>query len=128
MATPAAVRLYEHKVEVSHGGLARVARQRVRYDQITQVLIRRGILFATLLIESTGGHTVRVESMLESEAQEARDMMQQRMRTAVSASSTPANHGGTASVVAQLRELAELKEAGIITEAEFEATTHLINT
>jgi Short C-terminal domain len=120
-ATPAVLRLYEQEIEVSHGRLLSVTRQRVRYNQIAQVLVKRGLLYTTLAIESTGGHTLEVTGMTSEGAQAAREAIQERMRTTASLGSTTTPNAETSSIGTVLRELAELKEAGIITEAEFEA-------
>ena len=121
-APPTVLRLYEQEIEASHGGLVSVTRQRVRYDQIAQVLVKRGLLYTTLVIESTGGHTLEVTGMTTRGAQAAREAIQERMRTTASlGSTTTPNARETSSIGTVLRELAELKEAGIITEAEFEA-------
>jgi hypothetical protein len=117
-AGTAALRIYDQEVEVAHAGLIRVTRQRIRYDQIAQVLIKSGMMYSTLIIESTGGHTLQVGNMYPGKAQEARAAIQERMN--LTASSAPTSVPG-ADIPAQIRALAELKEAGILTEAKFEA-------
>jgi Short C-terminal domain len=119
LAAPAAVRIYENEIEVMRPGLTRQTTQRFRYGQIAQVAVRRGVAFATLVIESTGGHTATVSGMLRGTAEEARSVIEERMNLATSAAE--ASSSLTYDVPAQIRELAKLKEAGLISETEYEA-------
>jgi hypothetical protein len=114
-----AVRLYEHEVEVARAGILRRSTQRVRYEQIAQVAVNRGLLSTTLTIESTGGDTMSVEGMSRITAEEARAAIQERVEIArVTARGTEST--GAPPIATQIRELAELKKAGIITEEEFQ--------
>ena len=79
MASPGAVRLYEQEVEVIYPGLTSERTQRIPYGQIAQILLRKGLVFATLVIESTGGHTLRVEAMPKNTAAQAQAAIQERM-------------------------------------------------
>jgi len=119
---PAVLRLCEHEVEISYlrMGLlrSRESRQRMRYEQIAQVVVSRGgiVGYWELIIESTGGHTMRIYPLRQDVAQEARTAIEERMkltRSMAAPSSAP-------SIATQIRELSELRDTGIITEAEFE--------
>jgi hypothetical protein len=100
--------------------------QNIRYDQIAQIAIKRGGL-STLIIESRGGHTLTVKRVIYSTAEEARAMIQERMDRALD-TAPEGVASSPQSLPAQIRELAELKEAGIISEAKFESKkTELLN-
>jgi hypothetical protein len=116
---PTAVRVYEDAVEVTQLGIGARNTHRMRYDQIAQVAVRqRGR--ATLIIESSGGHTMKVESMTRKDAENARALIRERADLARSSSAGAASAPPVSDIPAQIREVARLREEGIITEAEFE--------
>ena len=119
MKVPAVVRVYEDTVEVTQLGIGGRNTHRMRYHQIAQVTVRQSLFRSTLVIESSGGDTMLVESMTRKDAESARALIRERadltMSSAAGAASAPASD-----IAAQIRELARLREEGIITEAEFE--------
>jgi hypothetical protein len=118
VATPVGLRIYQHEIEITQPGLIKRTTQRIRYEQIAQVVVRGGLLLSTLLIETTGGHTIAVPAMEKAAAEEACAVIQERIRTTFAEGSTLAP---PADIPAQIRALADLKEAGIISEDEFES-------
>jgi hypothetical protein len=118
--------IFEHGVELRSMGLLGSNVQNIRYDQIAQIIIKRGG-WSTLIIESRGGHTLTVKRVPFSKAEKAREMIQERMNRTLDPKSEGVSSPAQ-SLAAQIRELAELKEAGIISEAEFESKkTELLN-
>jgi hypothetical protein len=111
--------IFEHGVEVRSMGLFMSNAYEIRYDQIAQISIKRG-LRTTLAIESRGGQITSVKTPYFWQADKGREIMQERMNRALDTTSEGAT-SSTQSLAAQIRELAELKEAGIISEAEFES-------
>ena len=57
---PSEIRVYDDRVEEHKPGPLRQRNQGIRFNQVAQVSIRRGIPWATLTIESTGGHMISV--------------------------------------------------------------------
>lgn len=53
--------------------------QRLTYGQIAQVAVVRGIFFATLIIETRGGGSLRVAGMTKAAAEEARALIWSRV-------------------------------------------------
>jgi hypothetical protein len=119
LKVPAALRVYEDAVEVTQFGLGGQNTRSMRYDQIAQVIVRKSMFRATLVIESSGGHTMLVESMTKQDAEDACALIRERAEYAVS-SSTGSASGSASDVPAQIRELAQLMEEGIITKEEFD--------
>jgi hypothetical protein len=76
-------------------------------------------MYTSLIIESTGGHTLDVERMDYEAAEKASDAIRQRMALVASSAGSPASPA--TDIFAQLQSLADLREADIITQAEFEA-------
>jgi Short C-terminal domain len=111
--------IFEHGVEIRSMGLVGSNVQHIRYDQIAQVAIKRGV-FSSLIIESRGGHTLTVKRVIYPRAEEARAMIQDRMIRTLDVTSEGVSSSAP-SLATLIRELSELKEAGIISEAEFES-------
>ncbi len=55
-------------------------RQRVLYGQIAQVRTERSILFSTLIIETRGGDTLKVDGVTHGVAKTAAEFIEQRLR------------------------------------------------
>ena len=54
LGPPVVARLYQDEIAVVHGGHIRTE-QRIRYEQIAQVVVRKGLQRSSLIIERTGG-------------------------------------------------------------------------
>src|SRR5919202_6125 len=122
LGPPVVARLYQDEIAVVHGGRIRTE-QRIRYEQIAQVVVRRGLQRSSLIIERTGGHTLRVDGLGHITAEQAREGIQIRVQDARRGGTrggTSASSASAPSIAAPIRELAELKEAGLITEEEFQ--------
>jgi hypothetical protein len=120
LKVPAAVRVYEDAVEVTQLGLGGRNTQRMLYQHIAQVTVRQSLYRTTLMIEGSRGDTMLVENMTRKDAESARDLIRERTDLARSSSSVGAASAPVSDIPAQIRELARLREEGIITEAEFE--------
>ena len=124
LAAPAALRLYENEVELSQRALglisARVvSKQRIRYDQIAQVVINNpgwGVL-GTHRREHWRTHHAYVSS---AGSRRPRGSRCHRRGDELARSSTAAASSSTASIATQIRELSELRDVGITTEAACE--------
>ena len=82
MATgqPTWLAVYDAFVEVYKVYYPRDRRtQRMRYDQVAQVSIRRGLLFSALVIQSRGSDVMIGEGLSREDAEEARDLIEQRL-------------------------------------------------
>jgi hypothetical protein len=118
--------IFEHRVEVRTMGLFVSNAYDIRYDQIAQISIKRG-LRTTLAIESRGGQITAVKTPYFWQADKGREIMQDRMNRALDTTSEGVSSSAQ-SLAGQIRKLAELKEAGVISEAEFESKkTELLN-
>jgi predicted metal-dependent TIM-barrel fold hydrolase len=98
-------------------GIVGMSTQRIRYDQIAQVLVRTHIIFADLIIETKGGATLTVQGLGKAAAWEAQEFVKGRADAALDAASDTA--APQSNIPEQIEQLARLKDAGILTEAEF---------
>ncbi len=98
------------------------------YDRITTVTSSRGMAFGKIVINTAGVARV-VEQVAKGEAEVVAAVIRERVegvtreryQAPVSASSAGAVAGPPPNLAAQLRELADLRDQGILTTEEFEA-------
>ncbi len=70
---PDRVIVEEHHVLYEKNGIVRRDKETIRYEQISSVSVRRGLLFAWLVIETTGGsRPIVVNGLWAGEAEAAR--------------------------------------------------------
>jgi hypothetical protein len=114
-STPGRVSVYPSEIEVvTAHGLVGLSTQRVRYDQIGQVWVSTHLIFADLIIETKGGATLTVQGVRKAEAWEAQAFIKGRADAALDTVVAPQSN-----IPEQIEQLARLKDAGILTEAEF---------
>ncbi len=97
------------------------------YDRITTVTTTRGILYTNLHITASGP-TTSMGKMNKSRADRFALLIEERVEAARRKGARPAATPGRqetslaagSSVAAELRELAELRDSGILTDREFE--------
>lgn len=94
-------------------GLKRI-KMTLPYDRIAQVNLIVGMFKADLEVVNKGGSgNLVVKALTKSDAEEAKRLIEERIQRA---SGGPA----AASVADELRKLADLRAAGVLTEEEFE--------
>ena len=113
---PSRILVYENEIEVRTLRPPRRSVQRVRYEQIAQVFVNRGIVYAELVIETRGGGTLSLAGMSKPNAEAARALIRERL----DAASTGAAGVSYSGAPEQIRKLAELRDAGILSAEEFE--------
>jgi hypothetical protein len=97
-------------------GLKRI-KMMLPYDRIAQVNLIRGVLKADLELVNKGGtDNLVVKALDKSEAEGAKDFIEERMRTFSSYS----HETNQISVADELAKLAHLKSTGVLTEEEFQ--------
>lgn len=117
---PKRLLIFEDRVEMHDPGFLKTEVKTVRYPQIAGVRIEGRVLRGDVIIESTGGDKISVPKLPRGEAQAARDLIQQKMAER-DAPSPVASEAARSYVADQIRKLADLREAGILTEEEFES-------
>ena len=77
---PTRLKVFEDGIEVTQArDPIRADYQRIRYEQIAQVMLRRGFFFSDLIIETRGGGTLTAVGLPKREAREARELIEQRL-------------------------------------------------
>jgi hypothetical protein len=114
---PSRIRVYEDGIEVSTLKPPRRLVQRVRYEQIAQVFVVRRIFYADLVIETRGGDKLTIAGIDKHSVEAARALILERLDMD---RPTPIGDAAPSSIPDQIRQLAELRDAGILSEGEFE--------
>jgi hypothetical protein len=94
------------------------------YDRITTVTSSRGMTFGKIVINTAGAARV-IEKLSKGEAEAVAAVIRERVEAVTrerhqAPMASPAGPGEAPSVAAQLRELAELRDQGILTSDEFD--------
>jgi Short C-terminal domain len=89
------------------------------FDRIAQVNIIRGLLTAELEIVNKGGaDNLVIEGLNKNDAERAKKLIEERIRLDHASIGAVAN---TPTMAEEIQKLSELKNTGLLTEAEFEA-------
>lgn len=87
------------------------------YNRIAQVNIIRGVFKADLEVVNAGGaHNLIIKALDKDEAEKAKTLIESKIKQTGSGQPSIASF----SVADELRKLSELKDAGILTQDEFE--------
>jgi hypothetical protein len=114
---PVELAIFVDRVEEKRPGLAgRHKTQAIRFDQVAQVSLRRGLPFCTLTIESTGGHSIVAEGLSRGDADRAKAEIEARIG---GARISPIS--ATANTADELAQLADLHKQGALNDEEFAA-------
>lgn len=96
------------------------------YDRITSVTSSRGMVFGKIIIHTAGAAHV-VENVAKGEAEAVAAVLRERVEGVTRDRQQPASApiappaGGPTGIAGELRQLAELRDAGVLTPDEFEA-------
>ena len=115
---PKRLLIFEDRIEVRDFELLRERAEPMKYGWIDRVSVSGGRL-ANLLITGPGSKPILVRGLSKSEAERARALIEERMARAnvyPSRSSSPPAPG----TERLIRSLAELRDAGVLSEEEFE--------
>lgn len=116
---PKRLLIFEDRIEVRDFELLRERAELRKYGWIDRVSVSSGSWLANLLITGPGSKPVLVRGLSKSDAERARALIEERMVRAnvyPSRSSSPATPG----TERLIRSLAELRDAGVLSEEEFE--------
>nr|WP_296777363.1 PH domain-containing protein [Rhodococcus sp. (in: high G+C Gram-positive bacteria)] len=105
-------------------GLINHSHEDFPYDRITSVTTNRGMLLAKIVVH-TGGAARIIENIAKSEAEAVSAIIRERVEAVTRERSQPVQPAPAAvvsatGIAAELRELAELRDLGVLTSDEFE--------
>jgi hypothetical protein len=117
----ATLTVFEDRVEHLQPGLVGHGQtDSVRYEQIAQVYLDKGMKWSKLAIQTTGGGGFGIAGLNKREAEEAKVLIEERIARArmPQQQAAPAQ----ASLAEQMSQLAALRDSGALTEEEFAAS------
>jgi hypothetical protein len=95
----------------------------VSYQQVSEVSLSRGLMWSNLSIESSGGRSIVLDGVPKSDTERVKVLVDDAVARAKGGIATgpPSATGPTPppDLADQLRKLADLRDQGILTEAEF---------
>jgi hypothetical protein len=118
---PNRVFVWPDRIEESDPGFLKTRSSSIRFEQLAQVGVKRGIVFTELTFESTGGHKIVVNGLKKDEAERARQLVEERLALVRTQQTTPLVAPSQVDVADQIKKLADLRDAGILSDEEFQA-------
>jgi predicted acylesterase/phospholipase RssA len=108
---PFILSIFDDRVECRQPGvIKRGPTETIRYQQVAQVVVHRGVLWSGLTVETIAGGGFRIDGLRKKDAEAAKAALDSRV-----ASASGPDHG------AQLEKLKSLYAAGVLTDTEFAA-------
>lgn len=93
----------------------------IRYEQIAAVGLHTGLLWSTLTVESTGGHTAVVRALPKREATAAKQLLEERLAANRAGHEPQKLAPAAASTADELSKLSVLRDSGALSDEEFAA-------
>lgn len=118
--SPNVVRVHEDRIVETDKGFLKEAERAIRYEDVAQVRLDTGLMYATLTIESKGGDGIVADGLKNAEAKEAKRLIEERSAAAGQQSRKPSQVVEEKSTADELRKMKELHEQGVLTDDEFE--------
>ncbi len=116
--------LFGDRVEEFKPNLVRKHRDAIPLEQVAQVVVKNGLVWSELAIESTGGHTISVGGLSKFGAERARTIINaqigRRRAETLGSPVLAATIPPQPDLLAQLSQLGELRDSGVLTSEEFE--------
>jgi hypothetical protein len=116
-----AITIYDDHVECSTTGLGG-GTDSIRYEQIAHVLASRGLRWATLGVQTTGGGGFEVGGLKKDEVAAAKALIDERMAAARQPAHVTAVQATSTTLADQFAQLSALRDSGALTDEEFAAS------
>jgi hypothetical protein len=118
-ARPVEVKIFADRIEEHQPGLpGRASIRTLRYDQIAQIRLNRGLKWSSISIESTGGHSIVIPHLGREDAETAKALIEEQLtRTNPNQPAPTSQHN----LSEELNQLAELHQKQLLTDDEYAA-------
>lgn len=110
-------RIEEHEVHaIRKSGI-----QTIHFRQVAQVAIENGLIYTNIIVESAGGHVIRLVGVPGDDSVTVKRLLDEAVRTAHKSQGAHAvaKNVPQVDVADQLTKLAALRDSGVLTEEEF---------
>src|SRR5258707_829929 len=91
-ARPIEIKIFADRIEEHQPGLpGRASIRTLRYDQIAQIRLNRGLKWSSISIESTGGHSLVIPHLGREDAETAKALIEEQLTRANKDRTVPAS-------------------------------------
>jgi hypothetical protein len=125
---PRRLLIFEDRVETLGTELLQETVAPLGYGQIDRVTISNGVWFANLLVGNRGGRPILMRGLNGDIAERAKALIEERVAQAGASPPRPEKPSAARDTVDLVHKLAELRDAGVLTQEEFEAKKRSITT
>jgi len=120
--SPNVIRVWPDRIEEHENhAIRKSGTQAIHFRQVAQVGIEKGLIFTNIIVESSGGHTIRLVGVPKEDGDKVKGMIDDAVKAA---------HGNQAvtsantvvpqlDIADQLTKLVALRDSGILTYEEF---------
>ncbi len=126
MFSPNVIRVWPDRIEeYEHHAVLKKGTQTISFHQVAQVKLGKGLRWADVSVESTGGHTITLKGLPKADGEQVKALIDKavnetrRADTAGAVAAAPATT--QTSVADEIVKLVALRDSGAITEDEFQA-------
>ena len=121
--SPNVIRVWPNRLEeYEHHAVLKKKTNAIHFAQVAQVTLGRGMIWADISVESSGGHTIALHGVPKADAGRVKDLIDDAVHSAKNPGLKSAQgDGASTDLVVQLRDLAALRDEGILTDDEFAA-------
>jgi len=118
---PRRLLIFEDRVETHGTELLQETVVPLGYGQIDRVTISNGVWFANLLVGNRRGKPILMRGLNGDIAERAKELIEERVAQAGTSPPRPQKSSAARDTAALVHKLAELRDAGVLTQEEFEA-------
>jgi hypothetical protein len=126
MFSPNVIRVWPDRIEeYEHHAVLKKGTQTISFHQVAQVKLGKGLRWADVSVESTGGHTITLKGLPKADGDQVKALIDKavnetrRADTAGAVAAFPATT--QTSVADEIVKLVALRDSGAITDEEFQA-------
>ncbi|HEY1825640.1 MAG TPA: SHOCT domain-containing protein [Acidimicrobiales bacterium] len=118
MFSPNVIRVWPDRIEEHENhAIRKSGTQAIHFRQVAQVGIEKGLIFTNIVVESSGGHVIRLVGVPKEDGDKVKLMIDEAVKFAHKGQ--PTSSAPTLDVADQLMKLASLRDSGVLTEDEF---------
>jgi hypothetical protein len=124
MFTPNVIRVWPDRIEeYQHHAIRKKGTQAINFNRVGKVTLGRGLRWADIAVESTGGHVISLKGVPKADGDRVKGIIDTAVHDAGEAANRPEASAAPAaqvSVADELMKLAQLRDAGVLSPEEFE--------
>ncbi len=126
MFSPNVIRVWPDRIEeYEHHAVLKKGTQTISFHQVAQVKLGKGLRWADVSVESTGGHTITLKGLPKADGEQVKNLIDtavnETRRADAGGATTVAPVTTQTSAADEIAKLVALRDSGAITDEEFQA-------